>query len=145
MARWHLKGRTASHNICLTGSSKLWKHLICFILVINSGLCDKLTLFCFPSGVLLSRGYAALHFFVLDLLHLDVMSSAIAWQGKGQMWIQWIAVLWLLEVCEMFQDSIKKYIVNNVFASIVLVHIYKRHTRICGDSPFVSLIFRSIF
>jgi len=39
--------------------------------------------------------------------------------------------------------SKKKCIVNNFFASIVLVHIYKRH--ICGDSPFVSLIFCRIF
>jgi hypothetical protein len=36
-----------------------------------------------------------------------------------------------------FQDSIKK------IYSVVLVHIYKRH--ICGASPFVSLIFCSIF
>ena len=32
---------------------------------------------------------------------------------------------------------------NNFFASIVLVYIYKRH--ICGASPFVSFIFCSIF
>ena len=76
-ARWQLKGRTASHNICLTVSSKLWKHLTCFIHVINSGLCAQINT-CFPSGVLLSRGYVALLFFLLDLLHLDLMYSGTA-------------------------------------------------------------------
>jgi hypothetical protein len=59
------------------------------------------------------------------------------------MFIKPVAVLWTLEVCEIFPGFCKKYIVNYLFcSSVVLVHIYKRHN---GDvSRFLSFMFCSL-